>query len=408
ATITAPAGYPVRVQTDGEGYRLLAFSDASCGTLAAIYRVETGYIGVAEDLAEHYGNPFSLALARTGSTEAIAGTCRTVTVAYPPAFSVTCGEYLSDRQLEIHYTIDAESAAAAWELDPMPLDAPRLAPGFSPAFVGASAGSPLTGTFVYTAETSVTAPVGWTFWFEWNGAASWIDLTCPPTGIPSPTATSAPTETMPPTASATATTPTSIPPTEVSTATATAAPVETGVVIVRVETADGGDLPDGIQACLDTDCRPIGVIASLDHAMLRLPSGSGVVFTDVLTGDHRVQVRAADGTILAEQSVAVGAGGEVALTLVIGSQAAPTATATATVAPGETVVPSTVTPTLADRGTVIPTSTPAATIAPVSNLPNTGGGPGDRSGAAIWLMVAAGIMLAAGVGLRSGKRARRR
>ncbi|MGN6031758.1 MAG: hypothetical protein ACTHQE_08825, partial [Thermomicrobiales bacterium] len=155
-------------------------------------------------------------------------------------------------------------------------------------------------------------------------------------------------------------------------------------------------------------CQPIGVLASLDRAMLRLPSGSGVIFSNVSPGEHRVRVLAADGTILAARTVAVGTEDAVTLNLVIGSQEVGTATATRTTTPGETVAPSAPTSTPADHVTAIPTPTPAGTLAPVSGLPNTGGGPADRSGAEVWLMMAAGLMLAAGVGLRSRRRGPRR
>ncbi|MGC4106571.1 MAG: hypothetical protein QM753_09530 [Thermomicrobiales bacterium] len=208
--------------------------------------------------------------------------------------------------------------------------------------------------------------------------------TSTPTDVPAtetPTATGTPTDEPTSTATATAT---EVPPTETPTATAvattTAAPV-LGVVIARVETVDGSDLPEGLRVCLDDDCQPVGVLASLDRAMLRLPSGSGVIFADVSLGQHRVRVLDARGAVLAERMVTVDFDEPITLDLVLGRQPVPSMT---------------------------PTVSPAATSAPVSSLPNTGGDASGGSGMATWLMVTATLLLIASLGLQGWRIARRR
>ena len=93
-------------------------------------------------------------------------------------------------------------------------------------------------------------------------------------------------------------------------------------------------------------------------------------------------------------------------TIVVGQQGTPTQppTDTATVAPTETL-------TSSATATVEPTGTPAATATNettgnVTELPNTGGGPGDDSGGIVlWVIVA--LLAVVGVGIR-GVRARQR
>ncbi|HWK80706.1 MAG TPA: hypothetical protein VNP95_08055 [Thermomicrobiales bacterium] len=146
-------------------------------------------------------------------------------------------------------------------------------------------------------------------------------------------------------------------------------------MIVRVETADGGDLPAGIQACVEADCRPLGLLASLAAQDLRLPSGSGVIFSDVSPAAHQVSVRDADAIVLDARSVTVG-GDVVTVVFVIQS---------------EPVV------------TVTPATPPEAATVPITSLPQTGQGSGRASGTAsllVAMLVMAAGSLVMGIGLR--------
>ena len=155
-------------------------------------------------------------------------------------------------------------------------------------------------------------------------------------------------------------------------------------MIVRVETADGSDLPDGLQACIDANCKPIGALASMQVMALALPSGSGVAFLNVPLGDHEVSVRNAQGTVLASRTVTVGADQTPDVTFVLGNQSI----ATMTPAPATAVA--------------------TATSIAVSDLPNTGTGfasDGSNVLASLLFGLAAMSMIAA-VTIRQRRRLR--
>lgn len=168
------------------------------------------------------------------------------------------------------------------------------------------------------------------------------------TDAPSPT----PTETATATATATATTAIATS-TETATPAATSTlPVSSGSVIVRIETTDGSDLPDGLRACVAGDCLPVGALASVHMMALALPSGAGIAFVDVPVGIHVVTLQDAANAELDAQEVSVVQGEASEVTFVLGSRSVSTAT----------VVP--------------PTADPGATSMAVSGLPKTGLGHG--------------------------------
>jgi hypothetical protein len=208
---------------------------------------------------------------------------------------------------------------------------------------------------------------------------------------PTATATASATE-IPPTATKTVTpentptetsTATTVPPTATSTtspsptATGTAVNPESGAVIVRVETTDGSDLPDGLQACVDADCRPLGTLASTQVMALAPPSGSGVAFFDVALGLHEVTLRDGSGAVIDVRDVVVLPDDATEVTFIL-DRRVPTAT----------TVPLTMTPA---------TLTPAA----VSDLPNTGQGGGSGSSLPLLLLGLASLTLMGAMGLRA-------
>lgn len=144
---------------------------------------------------------------------------------------------------------------------------------------------------------------------------------------------------------------------------------EAGAVIVRVETDDGSDLPDGVQACVDADCEPLGALASMQLMALALPSGSGVAFSAVPIGPHDVTLRDADGAVLDSQRITVVQNEVTEVTFVL-DRPVPTATS----------APPTAAPT------VPPTAEPSATSMAVTGLPKTG--QGDNPGSRVpWLLL---------------------
>lgn len=204
-----------------------------------------------------------------------------------------------------------------------------------------------------------------------------------PTDEPTATGTMVPsaTATAPPTS--TATTTTTPEPTAAFTATATAAATstpQTGAVVVRVSTASGGDLPEGLAVCIDEQCQSIGLIASTGLASVRLPSGSGAVFSDVGEGMHRVEVRDTTGAVLVAQQITVAPGETLSLTLTLPDNA----TSTATVTPS-----------------ALATSTPVS----VSDLPKTGSGMLGGTG---WLPILAMVasLMCAGTAIVTGRQRR--
>lgn len=198
-------------------------------------------------------------------------------------------------------------------------------------------------------------------------------VTDPPTSTPTETASQT---VVPPTSTAT-----EIPPTATGTPspspspTGTAVIPESGAVIVRVETTDGSDLPESVQACVDADCRPLGALASTQPIALSLPSGSGVAFFDVPLGLHEVTLRDASGAVIDVREAVVFPDDATEVLFVLGVQPLPTATATS----------------------VPPTAAPTATSMAVSALPNTGQGGGSGSSLPLLLAIGAIALFAGGI-----------
>jgi hypothetical protein len=154
-----------------------------------------------------------------------------------------------------------------------------------------------------------------------------------------------------------------------------------GSVLVVVETSDGSPLPDGLSACLDETCQPLGAIAGRQVRALQLPSGSGVSFSNVDPGTATVSVRSAEHQVLAAQQTNVIAGEQTTVHLVI--QATP--------------LPPTATPT----------SGPTATPVPINSLPSTGSGSG-KNASPVLLLIAIALLMLSGLGRyrRTGERNR--
>ncbi|MGN6485053.1 MAG: hypothetical protein ACTHMX_11705, partial [Thermomicrobiales bacterium] len=143
-----------------------------------------------------------------------------------PFFRVTCGSYLSDRQLELRYLVDLEGQTMRWNI--RAYKGGMAETQISPMPVGTDQGSPTSGTMIYTASDSITTGPSWDFFLFYGPgvAATTIEVSCPATTLPSAT-TAPPTATateIPPSRTPTNTATPTVTPTPTITATATAAP----------------------------------------------------------------------------------------------------------------------------------------------------------------------------------------
>lgn len=243
----------------------------------------------------------------------------------------------------------------------------------------------VTATPSVTATTTTTAVATQTVSPSATGTSTVASPTA--TGT-SPTTTT--TATLSPTETGTVAPSTSTPS---PTVTGTAVIPESGAVIVRAEMADGSDLPDGLQACVDADCQPLGTLASTQLMALSLPSGSGVAFFDVPLGLHEVTLRDAAGGVLDVREAVVFPDEATEVLFVLDRQPLPTTTATS--------VPPTAVPV---------TAVPTATSMAVSALPNTGQGTGGDPGSGLpaMLLGLSAVTLVSGIALNSRVRSHRR
>lgn len=159
--------------------------------------------------------------------------------------------------------------------------------------------------------------------------------TASPTATSTETSTATPTNTPPatptspatPAATATMTGTPTEPTTPIATATITAVPSVApalGTLIVRVETADGRDLPVDLRVCLDGDCQALNELASTGMLDLHLPSGAGAIFSEVPAGRATVSVQDRNGDVLAAQDVVIAVGDTVTVRLVLPIPPTPT------------------------------------------------------------------------------------